>query len=260
MRVAVVLCVFLAGAVSFAKPKPASQPASAPASQEAHVVPAAISKEYVTELFKQPFSCAVIVALRARLDAGALREHMAGKRTAIHMVQVIGVDAFTKKPVLADERRRTRALVDVYANTAYEAASNFVLDTKTGDAPLEREQRAESLLTCLGKFGDAPALAVKARERRVKVETAVEEERRCEADPKCFGERIVDRICNYQGQKREVERQISLEHRYSRKARVVNLRALQDLKEQLRLWDEKLAEAKTEHRARLRKSFSGKCR
>lgn len=132
-----------------------------------------------------------------------------------------------------------------------------------------REARLEDARRQMAAMKEAEVEALRQKRLREAESRRIAQDAydKCTRDRKCRAARtaeeaaeIADEICSLVVDRRDLLRQIAKEKAYSRRAGVVNLRALQDLKEQLMTWDERLAEHKARYREIAGKPFSGKCR
>jgi len=257
MRSIIVLCVLGLTGAAGATPPVASQPSSRPGRY-----PPRLMAELMTFLQQT----------QVRFDreqitdrAGWCKNVCDGlARIASKSYAYADADAF-----LAQALRRVSAVRGEWSHDAV----NCVAELKR--AQKERTEAAARETSAMQEMERRLAEdAVMRQQERAKAAAAAEVARleretydRCTKDRKCLAARIaaqaaeiVEEICSLIQDRRDLQQQIARERKYARKVGVVNLRELQDLKEQLMTWDERLVEHKVAYRDLMGKPFSGRCR
>lgn len=171
------------------------------------------------------------------------------------------------------ERRRDALVIDHHRKEVLAGAEDVLLDAPSSQPSqpnrelLERLREMQRQVACdvadreIKRVAERIGAAVKFLEAA----QSAYDEARCQASPECMKKRREDAIsdaagavCEVIDKRSEVLGEMATEKRYSRRAGVVNLGKLEDLKQQLRELDEQLVEVKAQFRETAGKPFSPK--
>ena len=175
-------------------------------------------------------------------------------------------------PSRRHERRDPDAFsIPVKATYAFRKLHDSMLSYRPAGDPSSWEEynvaTVENNLLCLGNEGNAPERLAQFRKKWAP-------EKACRADGKCMDRRVAtantklfkkkaeevgEEICNLRATIAGTKYQIAEEHRYARRTGVLSLSDLQELKENLRDFEEILADRMSDYRMLLGKSAKVSC-
>ncbi len=180
--------------------------------------------------------------------------------------------AFMRKAMASRPRTAADAPAPVKAAYSLRVLREVMVTYRpAGDSTAWKEAEVaavESNLLCLGDEGDAPdqlALFRKtwAAEKSCRADEDCMDRRTADANAKSLKRKIAEvteSICDLRASIAETKRQIAEEHRYAKRTGVLSLSDLQELKENLRLWEETLAEQTEGYRMLVGRSAKVSCK